>query len=260
MSPARPGWRRSSLRLPLVLTEADSHLGLANRLLAGRARRVCLAFPIPGREGDRYLVTGRPVPAEVLRGRAGAGPEALRDRAQRSAACWSSAAARARTRSTSARPTAFAGADEPRLPRPSCRRAGATIARAAGAAGRDRTPTATRCSSTSPTSATAWPPATWCSAAPAARSSSSPRPDRPAVLVPYPHATADHQTTNADWMARAGAAVVIPDAELRPAAAARGGERVARRRGPPRAMATASRSLAQARRRRSHRRRDPRRR
>ena len=33
-------------RTPLVLTEADSHLGLANRLLAGRARRVCLAFPI----------------------------------------------------------------------------------------------------------------------------------------------------------------------------------------------------------------------
>jgi UDP-N-acetylglucosamine--N-acetylmuramyl-(pentapeptide) pyrophosphoryl-undecaprenol N-acetylglucosamine transferase len=51
---------------PLVLTEADSHLGLANRLLAGRARRVCLAFPIDGREGDRYLLTGRPVPAAVL--------------------------------------------------------------------------------------------------------------------------------------------------------------------------------------------------
>src|SRR6185503_6737914 len=51
---------------PLVLTEADSHLGLANRLLVGRARRVCLAFPIEGREGDRYLVTGRPVPQAVL--------------------------------------------------------------------------------------------------------------------------------------------------------------------------------------------------
>ncbi len=37
---------------------------------------------------------------------------------------------------------------------------------------------------------------------------------RPAILVPYPHATADHQTTNAAWMARAGAAVVIPDDEL----------------------------------------------
>ena len=51
---------------PLVLTEADSHMGLANRLLARRARRVCLAFPIEGREGERYLVTGRPVPAEIL--------------------------------------------------------------------------------------------------------------------------------------------------------------------------------------------------
>ncbi len=37
---------------------------------------------------------------------------------------------------------------------------------------------------------------------------------RPAILVPYPHATADHQTANAAWMARAGAALVIPDSEL----------------------------------------------
>ena len=67
------GLAASLTRTPLVLTEADSHLGLANRLLARRARRVCLAFPIAGREGDPYLVTGRPVPAAVLaadRGRA----------------------------------------------------------------------------------------------------------------------------------------------------------------------------------------------
>jgi UDP-N-acetylglucosamine--N-acetylmuramyl-(pentapeptide) pyrophosphoryl-undecaprenol N-acetylglucosamine transferase len=38
----------------------------------------------------------------------------------------------------------------------------------------------------------------------------------PAVLIPYPHASADHQTTNARWMERAGAALVIPDAELTP--------------------------------------------
>ena len=49
--------------LPLVLSEADSHLGVANRMLAPFARRVCLAFPLEGREGKRYLVTGRPVPA-----------------------------------------------------------------------------------------------------------------------------------------------------------------------------------------------------
>src|SRR5215218_9125700 len=47
---------------PIVLTEADSHLGLTNRVLAARARRVCLAFPIDGRDGERYLLTGRPVP------------------------------------------------------------------------------------------------------------------------------------------------------------------------------------------------------
>ena len=36
----------------------------------------------------------------------------------------------------------------------------------------------------------------------------------PSVLVPYPHASADHQTLNARHMERAGAAVVVPDAEL----------------------------------------------
>ncbi len=36
----------------------------------------------------------------------------------------------------------------------------------------------------------------------------------PAVLVPYPHATARHQDYNARACARAGAAVVIPDREL----------------------------------------------
>src|SRR4051794_23993549 len=42
--------------IPLVLTEADSHLGLTNRLLAGRARRVCLAFPLEGRDDPaKYL-------------------------------------------------------------------------------------------------------------------------------------------------------------------------------------------------------------
>ncbi len=36
----------------------------------------------------------------------------------------------------------------------------------------------------------------------------------PAVLVPYPYATADHQTANARWMEAAGAAVVVTDSEL----------------------------------------------
>jgi UDP-N-acetylglucosamine--N-acetylmuramyl-(pentapeptide) pyrophosphoryl-undecaprenol N-acetylglucosamine transferase len=37
---------------------------------------------------------------------------------------------------------------------------------------------------------------------------------RPAILVPYPFATADHQSANAEWMREGGAATVIVDAEL----------------------------------------------
>ena len=60
------GLAASGLKLPLVLTEADSHLGITNKMLARRARRVCLAFEIPGREGPLYLHTGRPVPKAIL--------------------------------------------------------------------------------------------------------------------------------------------------------------------------------------------------
>jgi UDP-N-acetylglucosamine--N-acetylmuramyl-(pentapeptide) pyrophosphoryl-undecaprenol N-acetylglucosamine transferase len=36
----------------------------------------------------------------------------------------------------------------------------------------------------------------------------------PAVLVPYPHATADHQTKNARYFERGGGALVVPESEL----------------------------------------------
>lgn len=38
--------------------------------------------------------------------------------------------------------------------------------------------------------------------------------ERPAILVPYPHATDDHQTRNAEAVVAAGAARLVPDAEL----------------------------------------------
>jgi UDP-N-acetylglucosamine--N-acetylmuramyl-(pentapeptide) pyrophosphoryl-undecaprenol N-acetylglucosamine transferase len=47
--------------IPAALTEADAHLGLANRLAAPFARRVFLAYAIPGRDGAKYRVVGRPV-------------------------------------------------------------------------------------------------------------------------------------------------------------------------------------------------------
>jgi UDP-N-acetylglucosamine--N-acetylmuramyl-(pentapeptide) pyrophosphoryl-undecaprenol N-acetylglucosamine transferase len=67
---------------------------------------------------------------------------------------------------------------------------------------------------------------------------------RPAVLVPYPYASARHQHANADWMADAGAAVVVEDDEVTPrrlmeeiAGLLGDSERLGR-------MAAASRSLA----------------
>ena len=50
-------------KIPTALMEADAHLGLANRLAAPFAKRVFLSFPIAGRDGPKYLVTGRPIPA-----------------------------------------------------------------------------------------------------------------------------------------------------------------------------------------------------
>jgi UDP-N-acetylglucosamine--N-acetylmuramyl-(pentapeptide) pyrophosphoryl-undecaprenol N-acetylglucosamine transferase len=52
-------------RIPSAVMEADAHLGLANRLAAPFARRVFLSFPIPGRDGAKYRVTGRPIPARA---------------------------------------------------------------------------------------------------------------------------------------------------------------------------------------------------
>jgi UDP-N-acetylglucosamine--N-acetylmuramyl-(pentapeptide) pyrophosphoryl-undecaprenol N-acetylglucosamine transferase len=49
--------------IPAALTEADAHLGLANRLAAPFARRVFLSYPVAGRTGKKYVVTGRPIPA-----------------------------------------------------------------------------------------------------------------------------------------------------------------------------------------------------
>jgi UDP-N-acetylglucosamine--N-acetylmuramyl-(pentapeptide) pyrophosphoryl-undecaprenol N-acetylglucosamine transferase len=191
-------------RVPLVLCEADSHLGLTNRLLAPVAKRVCLAFPIAGRDGDRYLITGRPIPPpatdrKAARERFGIGAEET---------CVLVFGGSQGARSINhAAVEAFAGArfhvlhaagerDLPDLQAPgphydlrgyisefgeALLASDLVIARSGGsifeiaAAG------------------------------------------RPAVLIPYPHATADHQTANAKYMEEAGAAIVIPDDELTPA-------------------------------------------
>ena len=52
-----------TLGIPSALTEADAHLGLANRLAAPYAQRIFLAYPIETRHRRKARVVGRPIPA-----------------------------------------------------------------------------------------------------------------------------------------------------------------------------------------------------
>ena len=191
--------------IPAALTEADAHLGLANRLAAPFARRVFLSYAVPGREGRKYRVVGRPTPAAhlgvgkidgraqfglpadrpvlaVFGGLAGAqalnelavdafgehGPVVLHISGERDFA-----ALRPRVRrddyvllaSTDSFGAALAAADL------AISRAGGTVWELAAAG-------------------------------------------TPAILVPYPHATADHQTLNARHFERGGGAIVVDQREL----------------------------------------------
>ena len=194
-----------SLRLPLVLCEADSHLGLANRRLAPFARRVCLALPVPGRDGPRYLVTGRAVPPPQA-DRAGA-----RERYRLAPGDLMVLVFGGSLGARSINEAALAGLDG----------ASFRVLHVTGA--RDWPELRRREVGPHYELVEFMAPADFDVALAAcdlvvARAGGSifevAAHGRPAILVPYPHATADHQTTNAAWMAQAGAAVVLADAEL----------------------------------------------
>ncbi len=199
---------------PLVLTEADSHLGLANRLLAGRARRVCLAFPVAGREGERYLVTGRPVPAAVL--------EADRAAArQRFGVPDGSRCLLVVGGSQGARSLNFAAVEA------FAERDGRDFHVVHLSGRRDHDELRRRLDSAPHAGGytlLAYEPDLGDALAVCdlvlGRSGGSifefTAAGRPAILVPYPHATADHQSANAAWLAGAGAATVLRDEELGP--------------------------------------------
>ena len=204
-----------SLRLPIVLTEADSHLGLANRLLAPRARRVCLAFPIPGREGERYLLTGRPVPAAILDADRAAARRrfGIADDVQAALIFGGSLGALTINRAAAA---AFAPGGEAASRR-------FHVLHITGS--RDYPELAASLAGVERYTLLEYEPNLGDALAAAdlvlARSGGSvfelTAAGRPAVLVPYPYASARHQHANAAWMERAGAARVIEDAELTPA-------------------------------------------
>ena len=193
--------------IPAALTEADAHLGLANRLAAPFAKRVFLSYPLPGRDRARYLVVGRPIPRRSLavegdralaRTRFGLPPDG-----QVVLVCGGSLGSlRLNEAATNAwgeeGPAVLHLSGErdypmlaPRVHRPAYRllpftedfglalsAADLVVSRAGGVV--------------------------WEIAAAA----------RPALLVPYPYATADHQTKNARWFERGGGALLVEEPAL----------------------------------------------
>jgi len=191
-------------RIPAALTEADAELGLANRLAAPFVRRMFLAYPVAGFDG-RARVVGRPIPAlsratgrrEEARRAFGlpedgplvlvfGGSQGARSLNEIALDAWAERGPHilhlCGARDYDALHRRFARVDyrlEPFVDDfgTALDAADLVVARAGGSV--------------------------WEVAAAG----------KPAVLVPYPHATGDHQRHNAEHFAAAGGALVIADAD-----------------------------------------------
>ena len=192
-------------RIPAALTEADAHLGLANRLAAPFASRLFFAYEIPGYAGKKVEVVGRPVPGahlgasrEDARLRLGLGADApvisvfgalagATSLNEMAVEAWGDAGPSvvhvsgegdfAALRNRVHRPDYLLLAQSERFGDVLVA-ADVAVSRAGG---------------------TVWELAAA---------------GTPSILVPYPHATADHQTLNARYFERGGGAIVVPNAEI----------------------------------------------
>jgi len=195
-----------ALGIPAAVSEADAHLGLANRLAAPLAQRVFLAFPIAGRSGRKYRVVGRPIPERARATLARVDARRRFDVPTEAALVLVFGGSQGARRLNEAAVEAFAAdgpsvlhlcgeRDYPELERRVSRdgyrlvaftneigaalaAADLVVARAGGSV--------------------------WEIAAAG----------KPALLVPYPHATAAHQAKNARYFEERGGAVVVPELRL----------------------------------------------
>ena len=191
--------------IPAALTEADAHFGLANRLAAPFASKLFLAYEIPGRTGGKVEIVGRPIPAAHLGISRADARERFGLEPGEPVVCVFGALAGA----TSLNEMAVAAWGEQ----------GPSVLHVCGE--RDYPGLRSRVArdgyhlmastdhfgdvlaaadvAVSRAGGTVWELAAT---------------GTPSILVPYPHATADHQTLNARHFERGGGALVVADAEI----------------------------------------------
>ena len=194
------------LGIPGALTEADAHLGLANRLAAPFVKRAFLAYPIDGCVGERYAVVGRPIPkrsratgtqleARHMFGLPSDGPVVLIVGGSQGARALNHAAVEALGRSGPAvlhlcGERDFSGLAE-HVVREDYKLVAFTDDFGSALAACDL--------AVSRSGGAVWEIAAA---------------GKPALLVPFPHATADHQRKNAVYFAAGGGALLVSEVDL----------------------------------------------
>ncbi len=199
-------------RIPAVALEADAYLGVTNRLLRPYVRRIFLSFPIAGLEPPKYVLTGRPLQRRQV--------EAERETGLREFGL------------IPVLPVVlvFGGSQGAQSINRACLDAFAhrdlefQVVHVCGERNEGEVRTALE-QRGAPVERYKLLPYTDCLADAMAaadivvgRSGGSLAEiaalGRPAILVPYPYASADHQRKNAAWAEQGGAAIVVADSEL----------------------------------------------
>ena len=198
------------LGMPTVAIEMDTHMGWTNRILSWLVDRVCLSLPGAHAEGGKFAYTGRPIRPGLLaatreEGRArfgldgdipvvlifggSLGARSLNDAALAAFAAGPTPFAVLHVTGEKEYPRVKAAVDEGANPRyqafPFLDDFGLALAACDVAVARAGGSVAELLAR-----------------------------GVPSVLVPWPAAAGDHQTSNARGVAAAGAAVMVPDAEL----------------------------------------------
>jgi len=195
----------ATMRIPAALAEADAHLGLANRLASPFARRVFLAYPLAGRNGPRYRVVGRPIPERARPISQAGAREIFELPADQPVLLVAGALAGARSinelvvESFAEVGPAILHISGERDYESLRRRVKRTDYRLIASTDRIGAAYSAADLVLSRAGSGVWEVAAA---------------GKPAILVPYPFATADHQARNAEFFVRAGGAVMVRELDL----------------------------------------------